>query len=214
MIIEKHIYYKTVNFLGKSLPAKLKIKLKILEKSSNYLVFKGLRNYYKIYYSKVSSTKTRSKVSGSGKKPWKQKGTGRARAGSIRSPLCRGGGVTFGPQPTTNYNKLNKKEQKLILQILLYNKKNFTIIINNLEQNYTNTKTKEFLKICSNLNINKKEKIILIVSEKTTALKRSTRNIKNFKMILDSDLNSFDLLNKTQFLITSNALVKIKKKLL
>nr|BBC77687.1 ribosomal protein L4 [Nitzschia sp. NIES-3576] len=214
MIIKKHINYRTVNFLGKILPVKLNIELEILEKSGNYLVFKGLRKYYKLHYSKISSTKTRGKVSGSGKKPWRQKGTGRARAGSIRSPLWRGGGVIFGPHPTINYSKLNKKEQKLIFQILLYNKKTFTVIINNLEQNYNTIKTKEFLKICFNLNININKKILLIVSKKTIPLEKSINNIKTIKMVLDSELNSFDLLNTTQFLMTSNALLNIKKKLL
>nr|BBC77476.1 ribosomal protein L4 [Nitzschia sp. PL3-2] len=214
MTFKKYIYYNTVNFLGKKLPGKTIIKLKILEKSGNYLVFKGIRKYYKSYYSKISSTKTRAKVAGSGKKPWKQKGTGRARAGSIRSPLWRGGGVIFGPQPTTNYSKLNKKEQKLILQILLYNKKSFITIINNLENNYISIKTKEFLKICFNLNINLNKKTILIVSEKTLALEKATKNIKNIKIILDSNLNCFNLLNNSQFLITSTALYNIKKRLL
>nr|BBC77582.1 ribosomal protein L4 [Nitzschia sp. PL1-4] len=214
MIIKKNIEYKTTNFLGKELPTRIILGLKVLKESSNYLVFKGLRHYYNLYYGKISSTKTRGNVSGSGKKPWRQKSTGRARAGSTRSPLWRGGGITFGPQPILRYTKINKKEQNLILQILLYNKKDSIIIINNLENNYTFLKTKNFLRILSNLNIKLDKKILLVVSKKTIFLERTTKNIKNIKIILDSELDCFNLLTKEQFLITSTALSNIKKKLL
>merc|ERR1712231_47060 len=79
------------------------------------------------------STKTRSEVRGGGRKPWQQKGTGRARAGSNSSPLWKGGGVIFGPKPKKTILKLNKKERKLALQTLLYNKRNNISVIDNLE---------------------------------------------------------------------------------
>ena len=84
-------------------------------------------------------------------KPWRQKGTGRARAGSSRSPLWKGGGVIFGPKPKKISLKLNKKERRLALQTLLYNKKNNIVLIDDLENEVTEPKTKSFLKICQDL---------------------------------------------------------------
>merc|ERR1712194_59481 len=86
------------------------------------------------------STKTRGEVRGGGRKPWNQKGTGRARAGSNRSPLWKGGGVIFGPKPKIIVTKLNKKERSLALQTLLYNKKNNVIVIEDLENTMTESK--------------------------------------------------------------------------
>ena len=92
----------------------------------------------------TTSTKTRSEVKGGGKKPWRQKGTGRARAGSNRSPLWKGGGIIFGPKPQQNILKLNKKERKLALQTLLYSKRNNILVIEDLESKMTETRTKNF----------------------------------------------------------------------
>merc|ERR1712106_997512 len=103
--------------------------LKVLEKSGNYLVYKDISRQQKQQKQGTVSTKTRSEVRGGGRKPWQQKGTGRARAGSNRSPLWKGGGVIFGPKPKAVTLKLNQKERKLSLQTLLYNKRDNILVI-------------------------------------------------------------------------------------
>merc|ERR1712228_533246 len=100
------------------------IKLNVLEDSGNYLIHKDILRHQISQKQGTVSTKTRSEVRGGGRKPWRQKGTGRARAGSNRSPLWKGGGVIFGPKPKIKKQKLNKKEYRLAIQTLLYNKKN------------------------------------------------------------------------------------------
>jgi len=157
------------------------------------------------------STKTRSEVQGGGRKPWRQKGTGRARAGSNRSPLWKGGGVTFGPKPKTFSFKINKKERQLALQTLLYNKKNNILVIENLENALTDSKTKSFLTICNNCSINLNQRVLVIVSQKTIPLKFSTKNIKNVELISASTLNTFSLLKAKQIILTPLAINDIKE---
>ena len=157
------------------------------------------------------STKTRSEVRGGGRKPWRQKGTGRARAGSNRSPLWKGGGVIFGPKPKTVTLKLNKKERRLALQTLLYNKKNNSITIENLENEIKEPKTKTFLKICQDCTINLDQKVLVIVSKKTIPLKLSTQNIKNVELISASNLNTYSLLRAKQIILTPSAINDIKE---
>ena len=100
----------------------------------------------------TASTKTKSEVRGGGRKPWKQKGTGNARAGSSRSPLWVGGGVTFGPKPRIVFKKINKKERRLaILSALYLKKKEFLFVDQNLFANSTITKTKQFLTVLKEL---------------------------------------------------------------
>merc|ERR1711935_376900 len=109
----------------------------------------------------------RSEVRGGGRKPWKQKGTGRARAGSNRSPLWKGGGVIFGPKPKTTSSKLNKKERRLALQTLLYNNRNNVLIISGLEESVDTPKTKILDNILKKCSVQLDEKVLLIVSKKT-----------------------------------------------
>merc|ERR1712125_269991 len=139
------------------------IKLNVLEDSGNYLLHKDLLRHLSSQRQGTVSTKTRSEVRGGGRKPWQQKGTGRTRAGSNRSPLWKGGGVIFGPKPKKVSFKLNKKERRLALQTLLYNKKNNILIIKDLETSLIETKTKKFLKICKNCQIDLDQKILVIV---------------------------------------------------
>ena len=157
------------------------------------------------------STKTRSEVRGGGRKPWKQKGTGRARAGSNRSPLWKGGGVIFGPKPNSTVLKLNKKERKLALQTLLYNKRNKILIIDGLEEALTDPKTKIFANILKKCRIQSDEKILLVVSKKTIPLKLSVRNMKNVELISASNLNTLSLLKAKQILLTPLAINNIKE---
>ena len=211
MTIQKFITYTPLDLTGNSLNSKYELKLNILEKSGNYLLHKDLLRHYSSQRQGTVSTKTRSEVRGGGRKPWRQKGTGRARAGSNSSPLWKGGGTIFGPKPKTFSIKLNKKERQLALQTLLYNKKNNIVVIENLENSITDSKTKSFLTICKNCSINLDQKILVIVSQKTLALKLATQNIPNVELILASNLNTFTLLNAKQIILTPLALNTIKE---
>lgn len=211
MTVQKLITYTPLNINGKPLESKSELQLKVLEDSGNYLLHKDLLRHFNSQTQGTVSTKTRSEVRGGGRKPWRQKGTGRARAGSNRSPLWKGGGVIFGPKPRTISFKLNKKERRLALQTLLYNKKNNILIIDNLENQITESKTKIFVKVCKECNINLEHQILIIVSKKTIPLKLATQNIKNVELISASNLNTFSLLKAKQIIVTSSAINDIKE---
>ena len=211
MTVQKFIKYNPININGKVLDSSQKLELNVLETSGNYLLHKDLLRHSNSQKQGTVSTKTRSEVSGGGRKPWRQKGTGRARAGSNRSPLWKGGGVIFGPKPKKTFLKLNKKERRLALQTLLYNKKNNILIIENLENEIIQPKTKNFLKICQDCSINLDQKLLVVVSEKTVPLKLSTQNLKNVELILASNLNTLSLLKANQILLTSSAINSIKE---
>jgi large subunit ribosomal protein L4 len=211
MTIQKFIKYNPLNIDGKILDSTYELKLNILETSGNYLLHKDLLRHYISKKQGTVSTKTRSEVRGGGRKPWRQKGTGRARAGSNRSPLWKGGGVIFGPKPKKTVLKLNKRERRLALQTLLYSKKNNILIIENLENAIVQPKTKIFLKICRDCSINLDQKLLIIVSEKTLPLKLSTQNLKNVELILASNLNTLSLLKAKQIVFTPLAFNSIKE---
>jgi len=211
MTIQKFIKYTSLDVNGQQLNSNNELKLNVLEISGNYLLHKDLLRHYNSQKQGTTSTKTRSEVRGGGRKPWRQKGTGRARAGSNRSPLWKGGGVIFGPKPKQVILKLNKKDRKLALQTLLYSKRNNILVIDNLETGIVETKTRNFLEICKNCNVDLDQKILVIVSDKTVALKLSTHNIKNVELILASNLNTFSILKAKQILLTPLALNNIKE---
>ena len=211
MTVQKFIKYTPLNITGKPLNSSQELQLNVLDKSGNYLLHKDLLRHQTSQRQGTASTKTRSEVRGGGKKPWRQKGTGRARAGSNRSPLWRGGGIIFGPKPKSLSIKLNKKERRLALQTLLYNKKNNILIIDNFESEFSEAKTKFFLNICKNCKINLDQKILVVVSTKTIPLKLSTQNIKNVELISASSLNTFSLLKANQIILTSSAINDIKE---
>ncbi len=211
MTTQKFIKYTPLDLTGKSLDSTQELMLNVLENSGNYLLHKDLLRHLKSKQQGTVSTKTRSEVRGGGRKPWQQKGTGRARAGSNRSPLWKGGGIIFGPKPKKIFSKLNKKERRLALQTLLYNKKNNIITINNLESGLKDFKTKSFLEICKNCEIDLNQKTLLVVSEKTRSLKLATQNLENVELILASQLNTFSLLQAKQIILTRLSINEIKE---
>ena len=211
MTVQKIIEYNSLDSNGQISSDKYNFTLNILEDSGNYLIHRDILRHQISQKQGTVSTKTRSEVRGGGKKPWQQKGTGRARAGSNRSPLWRGGGVIFGPKPRTINLKLNKKERNLALQTLLYNKRNNISVIGELETLINEPKTKAFCEICSNYNINLDQKILLVVSTKTTSLKLATKNLKNVELISASHLNTLSLLKAKQILLTPLAVNNIKE---
>ena len=211
MTIQKFITYAPLNINGNQVDSNCELKLNVLETSGNYLLHKDFLSHYNSQKQGTVSSKTRSEVRGGGRKPWKQKGTGRARAGSNRSPLWKGGGVIFGPKPKKIFLKLNKKERRLALQTLLYNKRNNILIIENLESKITEPKTKNFPKICKNCSIDLNQKILVIVSNKTIPLKLSIQNLKNIELISVSNLNTLSLLKANQIILTTSAINYIKE---
>jgi large subunit ribosomal protein L4 len=211
MTVQKFITYTPFDLNGKQLESKHELKLNVLEEKGNYLLHKDLLRHLSAQNQGTVSTKTRSEVRGGGRKPWRQKGTGRARAGSNRSPLWKGGGVTFGPKPGTVSLKLNKKERRLALQTLLYNKKNNILILENLENGINEPKTKNFLKVSQDCGINLDQKVLVIVSQKTTPLKLATQNLKNVELIAASNLNTLSLLKAKQIILTPSAINNIKE---
>lgn len=212
MITKKCIMYASFDSNGKKLiDSNYSLNLNILEKSGNYLLHKDLLRHFTSRKQSSASTKTRSEVRGGGRKPWRQKGTGRARAGSNRSPLWKGGGVIFGPKPKKKNLKLNRKERHLALRTLLFNKKNISSIIEDLEIINFEPKTKNFLKICKNCDINWHQQTLIIVSKKTGSLKLSTQNLKNIELISASNLNTLSLLKAKKILLTPMAINDIKE---
>jgi large subunit ribosomal protein L4 len=153
----------------------------------------------------LASTKTKSEVRGGGRKPWKQKGTGRARAGSSRSPLFVGGGVSFGPKPRLVSKKVNKKERRLAILSALYLKKKQFVFVNEVAFNEMNAvKTKNILKLISDLGLNTTERILFILTKPNKQFWLASRNLKNVEVTTANCLNIEQLL-KTTHIILSNA---------
>ena len=153
--------------------------------------------------------KNRSEVRGGGRKPWKQKGTGRARQGSIRAPQWRGGGVVFGPTPNRNYKlKTNKKVRKLALRSALSDKvlENKAIVVENLE--VSEIKTKNFVNILNNLNLEKKTLFVVSLEEEFKNAFLSLKNIKGIEILPVESLNVFDIMNAENIVLTKTAAQK------
>jgi large subunit ribosomal protein L4 len=164
-------------------------------------------------------TKTRREVRGGGKKPWRQKGTGRARHASIRSPLWRGGGTVFGPTKEKIYRqKINKKMQKLALLMALSAKAKDQELLVLDALDLKSTKTKEAFQIIENLKKKlpdfKKGKILFVLPERNQNVLRSTRNIPNFKLMEARNINALVVLSGKYLLLTKETISALKKFLL
>ena len=158
-----------------------------------------------------ASTKTRDEVRGGGRKPWRQKGTGNARQGSIRAPQWRGGGIVFGPTPNKNYKKKqNKKERRLaLLSALSYKAMDKELIV--LENlSFESNKTKEMVKLLTSLNI-LNNKVLVVVAELEENLCLAARNLANVKVVTYNEVNTYDTVNADNMIITSEALQKLEE---
>ncbi len=155
------------------------------------------------------ATKTKGLVSGGGKKPWKQKHTGRARAGSIRSPLWRGGGIIFGPQPRDYSYNLPKKVKRLALMTAFYKKlaDGEVVIIENFA--IEKPKTKEMKEILKNLGLTGKS-VLIVLHEKDDLVALSTRNIPCVSVTRAADLNTYDVIAYNMLLMTKEAAKRIE----
>ena len=176
---------------------------------NNSVIAQYLRVFTNNQRQGTSSTKDRSQVSGGGKKPWKQKGTGRARVGSSRNPLWVGGGVSHGPTPKSWNLNLSKNLKKLAIKSALsykfINKK--AVVLSDFE--LTKPSTKDMVKVTNNLKVGK----TLIVTKGTDSnVVKSASNLKGLKVTRHDMLNAFDLLNYTNVLFTKDAIIEISNK--
>ena len=153
----------------------------------------------------TASTKTRSEVRGGGRKPWRQKGTGRARHGSIRSPQWRGGGVVFGPTPRSYSRKLNRKVRRLAVRSILSQKliDNELKVVENLV--FDAPKTKEFIKVLDALNIEDKVVFVVDGQEEAENAYLSLRNLQDVLMITVDQVNVYDVMNSSNVVFTKSA---------
>jgi large subunit ribosomal protein L4 len=156
------------------------------------------------------SVKTRAEVSGGGRKPWRQKGTGNARQGSTRSPQWRHGGIVFGPTTERNYNiKMNKKERRLALKSAL----SYKVIDSELtvldELKLASSKTKEMIKVLEGLKLNKST--LFVVNELTDELILASRNLEGVKVILPNEVNVLDVARYQNLVATIDAIKSIEE---
>jgi large subunit ribosomal protein L4 len=181
------------------------------EENASHIVHRALIRQTNNARQGTACAKTRAEVRGGGRKPWKQKGTGRARAGSIRSPLWRGGGVIFGPKPKDYNMKMNRKERRLALRTALMGRIDDIIVVENFATNVAQPKTKEFVQAMTRWGVEADGKVLVIVAEIDDNTLLSVRNIAHVKMISASGLNVFDLLNADQIVATTEAIAKIQE---
>lgn len=156
------------------------------------------------------STKTRGDVRGGGKKPWRQKGTGRARAGSRRSPLWRGGGTIFGPHPRKYAFSMPRKQRRLALKCVLTDKLNNGNLIVLDELNFAEPKTKKFVEFQKTFGVDAC-KSLFITAELIENVSRSSNNLQNAKAIAALQLNVFDILHSDKLFLTKDAVAKIEE---
>ena len=157
----------------------------------------------------TQSTKTRSEVSGGGKKPWRQKGTGRARQGSIRAPQWIKGGIALGPKPRSYKYTVNKKERQLAVKSVLSSKvlENELVVVDSLP--LKDIKTKEMVKALSNLKV--EGKALIMLPEKNENVQKSARNIDGVKTTLVETINVYDLLKYNKLVVTEDTVKKLEE---
>ena len=175
---------------------------------NNQAIFDALLRQQSSLRQGTHDTKTRAEVSGGGKKPFRQKGTGRARQGSIRAVQYRGGGIAFGPTPRSHTFKLNRKVRRLALRsglTLKANEKNL-ICLDSIEMKQI--KTKDFIKVLKDLGIERKALFVVDVEEEYNNAYMSLRNLSNIEMTTVEGLNIYDLQNANKLVMTKAAAVK------
>ncbi len=156
----------------------------------------------------TQKAKTRSEVSGGGRKPWRQKGTGHARQGSTRAPQWTGGGVVFAPVPRDYSFKMNKKEKKAALKSVLTSKvqENKIVVLDELKMDAI--KTKDFVKVMGNLNV---DNALVVTAAMDTNVIMSAKNIPGVATSVASDINVYDVLNHKTLVVTKDAVASIEE---
>ncbi len=181
------------------------------EETAAHIVHRALVRQMTNSRQGTASTKTRAEVRGGGRKPWRQKGTGRARAGSIRSPLWRGGGVIFGPKPRDFNLKLNRKERRLALRTALVSRADDLIVVEEFSNELARPKTKELIAALTRWGVEPDNKALLILADIAENIHLSARNVQNLKLIPADQLNVYDLLHADKIVVTASALEKIQE---
>ncbi len=157
----------------------------------------------------TASSKTRAEVRGGGRKPFRQKGTGRARAGSTRSPLTRGGGAIFGPKPRDYDTKMNRKERRLALRTAFIGRTADLIVVEDFALNLTQPKTKELTQALQRWGVVAGSKTLIITDRKDENVVLSARNIQKLQLIAADQLNIFDIINSDKIVATRSAIARI-----
>ncbi len=173
------------------------------------IVHSVLVNYLANQRQGTQSTKTRSEVTGGGRKPWKQKGTGRARQGSIRAPQWIKGGIALGPKPRSYTFRVNKKEKRLAIKSVLSSKvsENKLVVIDKLP--FKEIKTKQMVKVLENNKI--EGKALIMLPEKNETVQKSARNIEGVKTTLVNTINVYDLLKYSKLVVTLDTVKKLEE---
>ena len=173
------------------------------------VVHSVLVNYLANQRQGTQNTKTRSEVRGGGRKPWRQKGTGRARQGSIRAPQWIKGGIALGPKPRSYYYTVNKKERQLAVKSVLSSKvlENTLVVVDSLDMK--EIKTKEMVKALNNLKV--EGKTLMLLAEKNENVQKSARNIENVKTTLVGTINIYDLLKYNKLVVTEDTIKKLEE---
>ena len=179
--------------------------------NANHIVHRALVRQLANARQGTVSTKTRAEVRGGGRKPWRQKGTGRARAGSNRSPLWRGGGVIFGPKPRDYSLNMNRKERRLALRTAFQGRVEDLIVVQEFSDQLPRPKTKEMVKALAGWGVEPDAKVLLIVAERNETIYLSARNIDRMRIISADNLNVFDLLAADKIVATEAALAKVQE---
>ena len=181
------------------------------ETSANDLVHRAVVRQLAHARQGTASTLTRAEVAGGGRKPYKQKGTGRARQGSIRTPLRPGGGVVFGPKPRSYNLAMNRKERRLALRTALMSRIDDIIVVKGFGADLKAPKTKEITAALSRFGIEAGAKVLVILDNASEAVRLSVRNLEKVKLIAADQLNVFDLLNANSLVVGEEALATIKE---
>ncbi|HBB35750.1 MAG TPA: 50S ribosomal protein L4 [Cyanobacteria bacterium UBA8803] len=188
------------------------LELRVAKKeSAAHVVHRALVRQITNARQGTASTKTRSEVSGGGRKPWRQKGTGRARAGSNRSPLWRGGGVIFGPKPRDYEIKMNRKERRLALRTAFVSRAEDLIVVEDFADQLPRPKTKDLAEAIARWGVEPGSKVLLILPQKEEMVYLSARNMPTVKLIGADGLNVYDVLEADKIVTTNTALTKIQE---
>ena len=191
---------------------KASLDLKVAkETTANALVHRAIVRQLANARQGTASTLTRAEVAGGGRKPYKQKGTGRARQGSIRTPLRPGGGVVFGPKPRSYTLGMNRKERRLALRTALMSRSADLVVVKGFAEGLTAPKTKEIIAGLGRLGIAEGAKVLLVLHSPSDVVRLSVRNLEKVKLIAADQLNVFDLLHASSLVVSEEALAKIQE---